>query len=41
MAKDWATKHANARGGDPAVAEKLATEILGCSMTVGLALAGQ
>ncbi len=38
MAKDWAEKHKNARGGDQEKAEKLTMEILGCNMGVAMAL---
>jgi hypothetical protein len=41
MASEWTEKHANARGGDQATAEKLTTEILGCNMGVAMALAGR
>ncbi len=39
MAKDWATKHKDARGGDQEKAEKLMNELLECNVGVAMALA--
>ena len=41
MASEWAKKHATARGGDQAAAEQLTKDIVGCNLSVAMALTGK
>ena len=38
MAQEWVEKHKNARGGDQQKAEKLAMELMNCSLDVAMML---